>query len=213
MNYLSSLRYLCRQNLKNKNIMLEYIKGTVEELTPTYVVLENNSIGYMINITLNTYTALQSKKDSRLFLYEAIREDAHVLYGFLDKREREMFLLLISVSGVGANTARMILSSLPVVELEQTIATSNVNMLKSVKGIGAKTAQRIIVDLKDKIKHDADSLILQATVRSESFEEALAALVMLGFPQQHSQKVLKKLLSEEPAITVEDAIKKALKMM
>lgn len=193
--------------------MLEYIKGTVEELTPTYAVLENNGIGYMVNITLNTYTALQSKKDSRLYLYEAIREDAHILYGFLDKREREMFLLLISVSGVGANTARMILSSLPVVELQQTIATDNVNMLKSVKGIGAKTAQRIIVDLKDKIKHDTDSLILQVPARSESFEEALAALVMLGFPQQHSQKVLKKLLSDDPAITVEDAIKKALKMM
>lgn len=193
--------------------MLEYIKGTVEELTPTYAVLENNGIGYMVNITLNTYTALQSKKDSRLYLYEAIREDAHILYGFLDKREREMFLLLISVSGVGANTARMILSSLPVVELEQTIDTDNVNMLKSVKGIGAKTAQRIIVDLKDKIKHDTDSLILQVPARSESFEEALAALVMLGFPQQHSQKVLKKLLSDDPAITVEDAIKKALKMM
>lgn len=193
--------------------MLEYIKGTVEELTPTYVVLDNNGIGYMVNITLNTYTALQSKKDSRLYLYEAIREDAHVLYGFLDKREREMFLLLISVSGVGSNTARMILSSLPVVELEQTIATGDVNMLKSVKGIGAKTAQRIIVDLKDKIKQDTDSLIHQVSARSESFEEALAALVMLGFPQQHSHKVLKKLLSENPAITVEDAIKKALKMM
>lgn len=193
--------------------MLEYIKGTIEELTPTFVVVDNNGIGYMINITLNTYTALQSKKDTRLYLYEAIREDAHILYGFLDKRERDMFLLLISVSGVGANTSRMILSSLPVAELEQTIATGNVNILKSVKGIGAKTAQRIIVDLKDKIKQDTDSLILQTPARSESYEEALAALVMLGFPQQNSQKVLKKLLSENPAITVEDAIKKALKMM
>ena len=193
--------------------MLEYIKGSIEELTPTYVVLDNNGIGYLINITLNTYTALQSKKDSRLYLYEAIREDAHVLYGFLDKKERELFLLLISVSGVGSNTARMILSSLPVVELEQTIATGNVNMLKSVKGIGAKTAQRIIVDLKDKIKQDTDSLILHTPARNESFEESLAALVMLGFPQQQSQKVLRKLLSDDPAITVEDAIKKALKMM
>lgn len=193
--------------------MLEYIKGNIAELTPTYVVLDNNGIGYMINITLNTYTQLQSKESAKIYLYEAIREDAHILYGFMNKRERELFVLLISVSGVGASIARMILSSLPVTELEQTIATGNVNLLKSVKGIGAKTAQRIIVDLKDKIKAGDDSLILQASATNDVYDEALAALIMLGFPQQLSQKALKKLFAEVPNINVEDAIKRALKMM
>ncbi|MEF9924609.1 MAG: Holliday junction branch migration protein RuvA [Muribaculaceae bacterium] len=193
--------------------MLEYIQGNIAELTPTFVVLDNNGMGYMINITLNTYTQLQSKDSAKIYLYEAIREDAFILYGFTAKRERELFVLLISVSGVGASIARMILSSLPVAELEQTIATGNVNLLKSVKGIGAKTAQRIIVDLKDKIKVGDNSLIVQASVTNDVYDEALAALVMLGFPQQLSNKALKKLFADSPSINVEDAIKKALKMM
>ncbi|MEG1765105.1 MAG: Holliday junction branch migration protein RuvA [Muribaculaceae bacterium] len=193
--------------------MLEYIQGNIAELTPTFVVLDNNGMGYMINITLNTYTQLQSKDSAKIYLYEAIREDAFILYGFTAKRERELFVLLISVSGVGASIARMILSSLPVAELEQTIATGNVNLLKSVKGIGAKTAQRIIVDLKDKIKVGDNSLIVQASVTNDVYDEALAALVMLGFPKQLSDKALKKLFADSPSINVEDAIKKALKMM
>ncbi|MEG0011682.1 MAG: Holliday junction branch migration protein RuvA [Muribaculaceae bacterium] len=193
--------------------MLEYIQGNIAELTPTFVVLDNNGMGYMINITLNTYTQLQSKDSAKIYLYEAIREDAFILYGFTAKRERELFVLLISVSGVGASIARMILSSLPVAELEQTIAIGNVNLLKSVKGIGAKTAQRIIVDLKDKIKVGDNSLIVQASVTNDVYDEALAALVMLGFPQQLSNKALKKLFADSPSINVEDAIKKALKMM
>ena len=136
-----------------------------------------------------------------------------MLYGFIDKHERELFLLLISVSGVGPNSARMIQSSLSPSELENSIATSNVNSLKSVKGIGAKTAQRIIVDLKDKIKAPSDSLSIQIPANNEIFDEALAALVMLGFSQQASQKVLKKLLSTSQSLNVEDVIKKALKMM
>lgn len=194
--------------------MYDYIKGNVAELTPTYVVLDNHGVGYMINISLNSYNALQHQTEvAKVYVYEAIREDAHLLYGFTERRERELFLLLISVSGVGANTARMILSSLTPTDLEQTIASGNVGILKSVKGIGAKTAERIIVDLKDKIKLSTDTLLDKNRVTSEVFDEAMSALVMLGFTKQMSQKALKKLFTAEPTITVEQAIKKALKMM
>ncbi|MDY4537455.1 MAG: Holliday junction branch migration protein RuvA [Sodaliphilus sp.] len=194
--------------------MYDYIKGNVAELTPTYVVLDNHGVGYMINISLNSFNALQHQEDVvKVYVYEAIREDAHLLYGFTERRERELFLLLISVSGVGANTARMILSSLTPSDLEQTIASENVGILKSVKGIGAKTAERIIVDLKDKIKLSTDTLLDMSQVTSEVFDEAMSALVMLGFTKQMSQKALKKLFTAEPTITVEQAIKKALKMM
>lgn len=194
--------------------MYDYIKGNVAELTPTYVVLDNHGVGYMINISLNSFNALQHQEDVvKVYVYEAIREDAHLLYGFTERRERELFLLLISVSGVGANTARMILSSLTPSDLEQTIASENVGILKSVKGIGAKTAERIIVDLKDKIKLSTDTLLDKCQVTSEVFDEAMSALVMLGFTKQMSQKALKKLFTAEPTITVEQAIKKALKMM
>lgn len=194
--------------------MYDYIKGNVAELTPTYVVLDNHGVGYMINISLNSFNALQHQEDVvKVYVYEAIREDAHLLYGFTERRERELFLSLISVSGVGANTARMILSSLTPSDLEQTIVSENVGILKSVKGIGAKTAERIIVDLKDKIKLSTDTLLDKSQVTSEVFDEAMSALVMLGFTKQMSQKALKKLFTAEPTITVEQAIKKALKMM
>lgn len=193
--------------------MIEYIKGDIAEITPAYIVLDNNGIGYFVNISLYTYTNLQNNKSATVYIYESIREDAHVLYGFSDKLERELFLLLISVSGVGPNSARMIQSSLSPQELESSISTSNVSALKAVKGIGAKTAQRIIVDLKDKIKAPTDTLTIKIPANNEIFDEALAALVMLGFSQQASQKVLKKLLSDTPGLNVEDVIKKALKMM
>ena len=193
--------------------MIEYISGQVVDLTPTSVILECNGIGYFLNISLTTYSSLSSKNSGKLYVYEAIREDAYILYGFLDRRERELFLLLISVSGVGPNTARMILSSLTPAELEQVIASGNVNMLKGVKGIGAKTAQRIIVDLKDKIKWGGDTLNISTPSNSEVQEEALAALVMLGFSQIQSQKAIQKLLKESPLMTVEEVIKAALKMM
>lgn len=193
--------------------MIEYIKGDISEITPTFTIIDNHGIGYFINISLFTYTALQNSKNATIYIYEAIREDAHVLYGFCDKNERELFLLLISVSGVGPNSARMIQSSLSPNELQNAIATSNVNALKSVKGIGAKTAQRIIVDLKDKIKTPSDTLNIQIPANHEIFDEALAALVMLGFSQQASQKVLKKLLADGHELNVEEVIKKALKMM
>lgn len=194
--------------------MYDYIKGNVAELTPTYVVLDNHGVGYMINISLNSFNALQHQEDVvKVYVYEAIREDAHLLYGFTERRERELFLLLISVSGVGANTARMILSSLTPSDLEQTIASENVGILKSVKGIGAKTAERIIVDLKDKIKVASDALLDMSKFSNASFDEALSALMMLGFTKQMSQKALKKLFTSNPALSVEEAIKKALKMM
>ena len=194
--------------------MYDYIKGNIAELNPAFVVVDNHGVGYMVNISLNSYNSLQKETgEVKVFVYEAIREDAHVLYGFTEKRDRELFLLLISVSGVGPNTARMILSSLTPSDLEQSIASGNVGVLKAVKGIGAKTAQRIIVDLKDKIKLPTDSLLDKSQIANEVFDEALSALVMLGFTQQMSQKALKKLFTAEPTITVEQAIKKALKMM
>lgn len=196
--------------------MIDYIKGQVVELNPAYAVIDNHGIGYMMNISLSTYDALSrvEQDDALLYVHEAIREDAHLLYGFATKREREAFLLLISVSGVGPNIARMVLSSMSVDEFSQAIAGNNVAMFKSVKGVGAKTAQRIIVDLKDKIKPTGDTLLEHTgTATGEVFDEALAALVMLGFTQQASQKALKSLFSSHPSLTVEQAIKQALKMM
>lgn len=197
--------------------MYEYIKGKVVELNPAYVVIDNSGIGFMINISLSTYDVISRiKKDEEvlLYIYEAIREDAHLLYGFANKRERDLFLMLIGVSGVGPNTARMILSSVTVEQAESAIASGDVSVLKSVKGVGAKTAERIIVDLKDKIKLGDIALIGKAGVATSAiFDEALAALVMLGFSQPTSSKVLKKLLQQQPDITVEQAIKLSLKMM
>lgn len=197
--------------------MIDYIKGTIAELNPTYAVIDNHGVGYMMNISLSTYDVISRAgqgNDALLYVHEAIREDAHVLYGFSTKKEREAFLLLISVSGVGPNTARMVLSSMSVEEFSQAIAGSNVAMFKSVKGVGAKTAQRIIVDLKDKIKPSSDTLLVEkGQVHGEIFDEALAALVMLGFSQQASNKALKSLFAANPSLTVEAAIKQALKMM
>ena len=198
--------------------MIEYIKGEIADLTPTYCVLETNGIGYMLNVSLVTYQELQGKTAARLYVYENIREDAHVLYGFLTKAERELFLLLISVSGVGAATARMILSSFTVAELQEIIATGNVNAIKSVKGIGLKSAQRIIVDLKDKIQLGVRSEELgvssaSSLVNSESMEEAVAALVALGFQKAASVKVVEKLMKEDVTMAVGKIVKRALSMM
>ena len=197
--------------------MIEYIKGEIADLTPTYCVLETNGIGYMLNVSLVTYQELQGQSVARLYVYENIREDAHVLYGFLTKAERELFLLLISVSGVGAATARMILSSFTVVELQEIIATGNVNAIKSVKGIGLKSAQRIIVDLKDKIgtMHNAQSTMHNVVVgtNNENMEEAVAALVALGFQKAASVKVVEKLMKEDASMAVGKIVKRALSMM
>lgn len=193
--------------------MIEYISGSIAELTPTYVIVDNHGIGYEMNISLTTFSELEHKKEVRLLAHEVIREDAHVLYGFATVRERALFRLLIGVSGVGANTARMLLSSASPAELEMVITSGDVKRLKAVKGVGAKTAERVIVDLRDKIKPAGDTLVLEQTPASEAFDEALAALTMLGFAKPQSQKVLTKLFADEPSLKVEKAIKKALTML
>lgn len=193
--------------------MYEFISGKVAEVSPAHVVIECGGVGYMVNISLVTFTKIQQLSEVKLYIHENIREDAFIFYGFFDKDERELFKLLISVSGVGANTARMMLSSLSVDEIAAAIASDNVNTLKGIKGIGLKTAQRIIVELKDKIDKraiDPKNLFLQNnTIR----EEALSALVMLGFVKGASQKVIDKLVAENPELKVEAIIKKALPLL
>lgn len=196
--------------------MIEYIKGDIAEITPAMVVLDCNGMGYGINISLNTYSAIQNQHNTKLYIYEAIREDAYVLYGFFTKQERELFLLLISVSGIGGNTARMILSALSPTELCGVISSGNDKLLKTVKGIGLKTAQRIIVDLKDKIATSGMETVsseMFAASNSEIHDEAVAALTMLGFAQAASQKVVVAILKEEPSAPVEKVIKLALKRL
>lgn len=200
--------------------MIEYVRGELTEATPTYAVVEAHGVGYGLNISLNTYTDIQNKKEVKLYVFESIREDAYALYGFATKQERDVFLLLISVSGVGANTARMILSSLSLQELCSVISTGNEKILKSVKGIGLRTAQRIIVDLKDKI---ADSGVIGSIAPSQDAgisavnkdvrDEAVGALTMLGFAPAPSAKVVSAILSENPQMPVEQVVKLALKQI
>jgi holliday junction DNA helicase RuvA len=196
--------------------MIEYIKGEVDALTPTGVILENQGMGYFINISLNTFEEIRSQKSCKLYIHEAIREDAYVLFGFSTHEERATFQLLIGVSGVGANTARMILSSLSVPELQACILGEHVDVLKSVKGIGLKTAQRIIVDLKDKIGkgvNEANLPGMTAASMNPVREEAVAALQMLGFHPSASAKVVAQILKDSPASPVEHVIKAALKLL
>jgi Holliday junction DNA helicase RuvA len=191
--------------------MIEYIKGNITQITPTFLTIETGGIGYLINISLTTFSKLEGKKDFMILIHEVIREDSHQLFGFADARERDIFRLLISVSGVGANTARMMLSSLSPDEIEKAILGSDVDILKSVKGIGLKTAQRIIVDLKDKLGKHAGSGEIFAFSDNTRREEALSALVMLGFAKSTVSKVIDKIVREEKSLTVEDMIKRALK--
>jgi len=191
--------------------MIEYIKGTLTQITPTFITVETGGIGYFINISLTTFSRLEGKSEYKILIHEVIREDAHQLFGFADPGERDIFRLLISVSGVGANTARMMLSSLSPGELEKAIIGSDVNILKSVKGIGLKSAQRIIIDLKDKVGKQAGSSEIFAISDNTNREEALSALVMLGFAKSAVYKVLDKIVREEKNLTVEDMIKRALK--
>ena len=194
--------------------MIEYIKGEITEHSPARMVMECNGIGYEIHISLTTYSSFQNQSNGKIYIYEVIREDAHLLFGFATKEERELFLLLTSVSGVGPNTARMILSSMPPVELTHIIADGDEKTLTMVKGIGSKTAQRIIVDLKNKVKQTESKTGTTSTaIRNETADEAIAALVMLGFPKAASQKVIDTILKKTPDSAVEQLIKTALKML
>lgn len=199
--------------------MIDYIKGELAELTPAMAVVEAAGVGYAMNISLNCYSAIQGKKEVKLYAYESIREDAHVLFGFASKKEREMFLLLITVSGVGPNTARMVLSSMSPAELCNSISTGNERMIKTIKGIGLKTAQRIIVDLRDKIVSLGIAEEIPAggsvenPVDNKVKEEAVSALTMLGFSPAPSQKVVMQILKDNPTAAVEQVIKMALKMI
>ena len=197
--------------------MYEYINGTLAEVAPAYAVVDAGGVGYFINISLHTYSEIEKCDSIKLFVHHIVREDAQLLYGFSTKEERDLFRLLISVSGVGGNTARMIQSTYSPSELRNIIATGNATLLKNVKGLGLKTAQKIIVDLSGKMidlpSHNAASNALAASQNSEAYDEALAALIMLGFAKAASEKVLQKIFKSEPTIGVEDAIRSALKQL
>lgn len=201
--------------------MIEYVKGSLAELTPATATVECAGVGYLCNISVNTFSALQGKQDVLLYVYESIREDAWTLFGFASKAERELFLLLISVSGVGGNTARTMLSSFSVSELAAVIMNGDERMLKTIKGLGTKTAQRVIVELKDKVTTlalgsdgSAPSKIEESVaVNSEVYNEALDAMRALGFPPAPASKVIRTILKDDPSLPVEKVIKQALKMM
>ena len=201
--------------------MIEYIRGIVDELTPTQAIIEAKSgVGYALRISLNTYTDIQNKNEVRLFVYEVIREDAYLLFGFATRTERELFELLISISGVGGQTARMILSAFTPADLANIVQSEDVRSLKSVKGIGPKAAQRIIVELKDKMTNFMGSGTASqtaeganVTVSSPVVDEAVQALAVLGFSPAPTQKVVMQIVKDDPSIPVEGIIKKALKML
>lgn len=193
--------------------MYDYISGKIATLEPTQIVIDNHGIGYEISITLLDFAELQNKEEAKMYVHESIREDAHQIFGFLKQETRTMFRLLIGVSGVGPGTARLILSSMTTDQLNQTISAGDSRALKTVKGIGARTAERIIVDLKDKIKAVDATLSLGIGKSSETYEDSLAALQMLGFTSQLSQKALKKVFESDPGISTEKAIKQALKLL
>lgn len=193
--------------------MYEFIRGIITERNPAHIVTEAGGIGYFINISLNTYSKISQKTEVLLYLHQVVREDAHVLYGFAEKSERELFRNLISVNGVGANTAIMMLSSLNPDEIATAVTTENVAALKAVKGIGIKTAQRIIIDLKDKLGKLSETSQIFVTQNNTILNESLSALVMLGFVKRDAEKVVARILQEQPQTTVEGVIKLALKRL
>ncbi len=191
--------------------MITQIKGRLVEKNPTYVVVDCNGVGYLLNISFNTFSVLPNDENILLYTHLAVREDAHTLYGFISKMEREMFRLLISVSGVGASTARTMLSSMTAEEIQQAIANEDVKVIQSAKGIGAKTAQRLIVDLKDKVLKTFDIDKISVVENNTNKDEALSALEVLGFARKQSEKIVVKILKETPEASVETLIKQALK--
>ena len=191
--------------------MFEYIKGSISSLTPAGIVIEAGDIGYFVHISLTTYSQLHGSEKARLFLHQVVREDAHILYGFFEKTERELFRMLISVNGIGANTAMMMLSSHKPEELRHAILNDNVGLLKNIKGIGIKTAQRVIIDLKDKIGKVSGGDFLFLAGENPVRTESIAALEMLGFNKKAVEKLIDQVLTEQPSIAVENLIKLALK--
>lgn len=193
--------------------MIEYLNGQIIELNPAHIVVDVNGVGYFAHISLATYTALQGKKQVHLHVHQIIKEDAHLLYGFANTDERFLFRMLISVSGVGAGTGILFLSSLMAEEIKNAIVSGNVEKLKSVKGVGLKTAQRIIIELKDKLTKESFSANIFSDTDNTSRDEALSALVTLGFVRKNAEKVVNDILSKEPSLSVEQIIKSALKHM
>ena len=193
--------------------MYAFIAGKIAEITPAYAIIDNHGVGYFINITLNTFTAIGEQPEVKLYTHLQVLEDAHNLFGFYTAKERDMFEMLISVSGVGCNTARLILSSLTVNELSTAIAGEDIKTIQAVKGIGSKTAQRIIVDLKDKVKKTEYTEEIVETVNNTVKNEALSALVILGFSKNAASKALDKLLKQSPDTSVEVLIREALKLL
>lgn len=193
--------------------MIAHIQGRLVEKTPTDVVIECNGVGYFINISLHTFSQIPDGENLKLFTFLQIREDAHTLYGFVEKQERELFKLLISVSGVGANTARTMLSSLQPTQIIQAIASNDVASIQSVKGIGAKTAQRVILDLKDKVLKIYDLEDVSVVSNNTNKDEALSALEVLGFNRKSAGKIVDKIIKEVPNASVEELIKQALKSL
>ena len=195
--------------------MIDYIKGTIEELGPTEMTLENNGIGYRILISLQTYESLNGSKDARVYIHHYLREEEELYYGFANKDERELFRLLIGVSGIGAATARMMLSSLSSEEIRNAIIAEDINKIKSIKGIGLKSAQRLILELKDKVVKGggSDNTVLFANTSNSSVDEATTALVLLGFTKTNVTKAVNAVLKEKPGASLEEIIKLALKKL
>lgn len=193
--------------------MYNYISGKIAEATPSYVVIDNNGIGYLLEISLNTYTQIKDLTEVKLLVHYVVREDAHLLYGFFEEQERSLFRNLINVNGVGVSTARVMLSTLNTQELTNAIVSENVKMVQSIKGIGPKTAQRIVLELHDKLTTDEQLQINTVVQSNKNTEEALSALVMLGFVKGQASKVLDKIAADNPTMTVEDLIKQALKVL
>ncbi len=191
--------------------MITHIKGKLVEKNPTYLVIECGGLGYVVHISLHTYSQISDEESVKLFTHFHVREDAQSLYGFSTKTEREIFRLLISVSGVGTATARVMLSSMSPKEIQQAIASDDANLLKTVKGIGVKTAQRIIIDLRDKIIKTYDIDTISTSIDNTAREEALSALDVLGFSRKQTQRIIDRVLRDEPTISIENLIKQALK--
>ena len=193
--------------------MYEYLSGQLTEVTPSYAVIDCGGVGYMVEISINTYTKIKELREVKLLTHYVVREDAHLLFGFFDPAEREMFRQLIAISGVGVATARVMLSTLTVNEIKEAVLSQNARAIQSVKGIGAKSAQRIILELQDKMGKVSETMLASMFESNKNVEEALSALVMLGFPKAAANKALQAVNKQQPGLSVEELIKMALKSL